>query len=152
MNLQSGRSAAQLRVQRSECRSGGVLHGRCSLAMPIYVLLLSMQAGVECARAAGATCNPPLLPSLPSVGYPPCHDACTYLSYLAPPGLADPYCDKDKREHSQWFYFRVSNCADETLNVSCSGLDYSVAFLSSPPATGSYPQCRARAITLINSA
>lgn len=30
---------------------------------------------------------------------------------------ADPYCEKDKREHQQWFYFRVSNCADETLNV-----------------------------------
>ncbi|PRW39306.1 zinc carboxypeptidase [Chlorella sorokiniana] len=30
---------------------------------------------------------------------------------------SDPYCEKDKREHSQWFYFRVSNCADETLNV-----------------------------------
>lgn len=29
----------------------------------------------------------------------------------------DPFCDSDKREHFQWFYFRVSNCADETLNV-----------------------------------
>ena len=31
---------------------------------------------------------------------------------------ADPYCEKDRREHCQWFYFRVSNCRDETLNVS----------------------------------
>ncbi|KAI3431588.1 hypothetical protein D9Q98_004638 [Chlorella vulgaris] len=28
----------------------------------------------------------------------------------------DPLCDKDKREHMQWFYFRVSNALDETLN------------------------------------
>lgn len=30
---------------------------------------------------------------------------------------ADPFCDSDKREHFMWFYFRVSNCADEALNV-----------------------------------
>lgn len=84
-------------------------------------------------RTSGSTCSP--------VGYPPCHDACTHLSYLAPPGLADPYCDKDKREHSQWFYFRVSNCADETLNVRrrglpperiCASLGYSPAVAVAP--------------------
>ena len=30
---------------------------------------------------------------------------------------ADPLCINDNKEHFQWFYFRVSNCADETLNV-----------------------------------
>lgn len=29
----------------------------------------------------------------------------------------DPYCASDRKEHFQWFYFRVSNTAHETLNV-----------------------------------
>lgn len=34
-----------------------------------------------------------------------------------PPCPADPYCASDRKEHFQWFYFRVSNTAHETLNV-----------------------------------
>ncbi|GAB4814125.1 hypothetical protein N2152v2_001171 [Parachlorella kessleri] len=30
----------------------------------------------------------------------------------------DPYCESDKAEHFQWFYFRVSNCKDEELQVN----------------------------------
>ncbi len=44
----------------------------------------------------------------------------------------DPYCAADKREHSQWFYFRVSNCADETLNVSLLGWAALTLAASSP--------------------
>ena len=29
----------------------------------------------------------------------------------------DPFCERDGRSHFQWFYFRVSNTAHETLNV-----------------------------------
>ena len=33
---------------------------------------------------------------------------------------ADPYCPVDRKEHFQWFYFRVSNCAQvRRVPVSC---------------------------------
>ena len=84
-------------------------------------LLLSLQAAF-----LSATCMPSEISIAPDARPPP-----PPLRSPPPPSLlrlpsvplqihADPYCPVDRKEHFQWFYFRVSNCAQvRRVPVSC---------------------------------
>ena len=108
------------------CVSSGNSNSPCSCLRNI---------GVErCATGPSANlCKAVQAPSAAACCSPPSQlcQACMHMPQRLP---ADPYCASDKREHSQWFYFRVSNCAEETLNVSLLGW-------AAPTLVASAPMC-----------